>query len=289
MSKLNNENCPFPVLIADGGSDHLEEELKSYSNVNYEYIRYPFDSSLDQFYKKMKNVSEKIKTPYTSMQDNDDYFDMEGMSRSVEILKNENYHSSRGSVIHNPGGDNMYDTYPNSIVGESAVDRVIDQSKHFHSNWHNVMHTNIVKICWSIIETLNPTNFRFVEQLNCYLPIVFGNGHRGDYSWMIHNAGNRIETETGCLQDHFPDQLTWINSSHWLENFNKMTEAVGAVISHVDKIPIDEALNEFTSAYPLKLPHLKEPLEERINQAKSLGYNKERISAMSEIISSYSI
>ena len=68
-----------------------------------------------------------------------------------------------------------------------------------------------------------------------------------------------------------------------------MTEAVGAVISHVDKIPIDEALNEFTSAYPLKLPHLKEPLEEKINQAKSLGYNKERISVMSEIISSYSI
>jgi len=237
----------------------------------------------------MKNVSEKIKTPYTSMQDNDDYFDIEGMLKSVEILKNENYYSSRGSVIHNPGGHNMYDTYPNSIVGESAVDRVIDQSTHFHSNWHNVMHTNIVKICWSIIETLNPTNFRFVEQLNCYLPIVFGNGHRGDYSWMIHNAGDRIETETGCLQDHFPDQLTWINSSHWLENFNKMTEAVGAVISHVDKIPIDEALNEFTSAYPLKLPHLKEPLEERINQAKSLGYNKERISAMSEIISSYSI
>ena len=95
MSKLHDENCPFPVLIADGGSDHLEEELKSYSNVNYEYIRYPFDSSLEQFYKKMKDVADKIKTPYVSMQDNDDYFDIDGMSRSVEILKNENCHSSR--------------------------------------------------------------------------------------------------------------------------------------------------------------------------------------------------
>jgi len=292
MSSLEKSSCKFKILIADGGMSKEITDLLSDSNnypkLQYVYKKYSYDKDLLTFYKKMSNIVMQIDTPFVTFMDNDDYLNLDGFVKCVDTISNTNFISARGRV-DDMDGNNMYGTHPNSIVGNSASERVLDQTEHFHGNWHNVIHTNIAQICWRLIEVLNPTNFRFIEQITSYIPVAFGNSYRGDFPWLIHDAGDRIEMESGCLQDHFPDQLTWINSSHWLENFNKMTEAVGAVISHVDKIPIDEALNEFTSAYPLKLPHLKEPLEEKINQAKSLGYNKERISVMSEIISSYSI
>jgi len=292
MSKSNDKKCPFKILLADGGGDvDIENHLKEYANypnLNYEYFRCPFDSTFGHFYKKMKNAVDKIETPYICSLDNDDWFEVDGMTECVSILDKENYSSARGSLCASDGS-NIWSTYRDDITGNTGVDRIIDQSKHFHSNWHNVMHTKIAKICWSIIEILNPTNFRFVEQINCYIPVVFGNSHRGDFPWVHHRRGERIETENGSLANHFPDQKTWITSNYWPENFNKMTEAVGVVISYVDNISVYEAMEKFRSAYPYKLPHLSDLLTDRINYAKSLGYNKERIDKMKEIVHQYSV
>lgn len=288
MSFLDEQECPFCILIADGGKDeeiqrHLENK-DNYSNLNYSYIRYEYDASLEKFYKKMKDAVSRIETKYVSLQDNDDYFNIDGMIKSSQIIDREDYFSARGAVIHNPGGYNMYEKYSNPITGQTAAERVIDQSKHFHSNWHNVMYSKILKATWSLLEIAQPSNFRFVEQTNCYVPIAYGNGHRGDFDWMIHNAGERIQTESGSLQNHFPAQEVWINSGHWLENFNKMTEIVGCLISFYDKIPIDEGLKIFRDSYHFKLPHLKDLLNNRINQAYGLGYNYNRIDKMFKVI-----
>lgn len=292
MERMSERNCPFKILIADGGKDIEIENLlsshESYENLDYEYIRYPYDKTLTEYYQKMEDVSSRVDTPYVSIQDNDDWFEIEGMSECVSILENENYTSSRGA-LSNSTGDNIWSQYPDDIIGDTAVARVADQSKYFHSNWHSVMKSDVLKISMSFLNAASPSNFRFVEQINCYIPIVFGNGHRGDFPWMNHRRGERIQTEGGCLSSHFPDQQTWINSNYWTEDFNKMTEAVGVAISHVDGVSVYEAMEWFTTTYPHKLPHLTDLLTDRINYAKSLGYNKERIDKMKEIVHQYSV
>ena len=50
MNKLDSEKFPYEILIADGGSDlAIEEELSdksNFPNLNYTYLRYPFDKQL---------------------------------------------------------------------------------------------------------------------------------------------------------------------------------------------------------------------------------------------------
>tara|TARA_R110000824_G_scaffold253324_1_gene442218 strand:- start:405 stop:842 length:438 start_codon:yes stop_codon:yes gene_type:complete len=135
-----------------------------------------------------------------------------------------------------------------------------------------------------MINAVKPQNFRFTEQLSGYLNIVWGNSYRGDFPWLIHYNEERIKTENGSLQDHFPDQSTWINSDYWLDEFNKMTEAVGVAIAHHDGISIGDAMDKFLESYPYKLPNLNKLLKKRILEAKELGYNEKRIDKLFSIV-----
>ena len=54
MRYMNDQCCPYKILIADGGADEgIESELRNptnYPNLDYEYIRYPFDNDWKDFY-----------------------------------------------------------------------------------------------------------------------------------------------------------------------------------------------------------------------------------------------
>ena len=64
MNKWNAEKFPYKIWIADGGQDHrIESALlnkQNFKNLEYEYIRYPFDSTFEDFYKKMASAAMKI-------------------------------------------------------------------------------------------------------------------------------------------------------------------------------------------------------------------------------------
>jgi hypothetical protein len=161
---------------------------------------------------------------------------------------------------------------------------MIDQTKHFHGNWHNITRTNHIQAEWRMIEVVSPNNFRVVEQIAGYLNALWGDGYRGDFPWMMHDMSERIKTEAGPLSSHFPDQVSWINADYWLEEFNKLTEVVGSAISFYDKIPVADAMKIFRESYHFKLPQLKNLLDSRINEAFSLGYNYNRIDKMFTIM-----
>ena len=66
MNKWNSEGFPYEIIIADGGQDlYIQEELSdksNFENLNYTYIKYPFDMDLNNFYAKMADAVMKIKT-----------------------------------------------------------------------------------------------------------------------------------------------------------------------------------------------------------------------------------
>jgi glycosyltransferase domain-containing protein len=287
LSHLNESVCPFEIIIADGGKDKEIQSIlelpSNFPNLSYKYIRYPYDETMDDFYEKMANAVTEINTDLVMVMDNDDFIHIDGIHKCLEILQSAQYSSARGR-IDSMNGHNMYTKYPNSITGQTACDRLIDQTKHFHGNWHNVTRTNYVQACWSMINITKPQNMRFTEQLTGYLNVMWGDGYRGDFPWLIHDHGERIKTENGSLNSHFPDQKTWIMSDYWLEEFNKMTEIIGVSIAEYDKIPIDDAMNIFTETYPYKLPDLKDILYNRIAEAKDLGYNSTRINKLFDTI-----
>lgn len=292
MRKWNSEKFPFKILIADGGKSQEIQNLLSnknnFENLNYEYIKHPFDATLEDFYAKMSSAVMKIDTATTCLMDNDDFIEVEGIKRCLDILEDKSYSSARG-LMEDMNGNNIYNLYPDSIIEKTALERMISQTKKFHGNWHNIAKTKHIQAMWKMIQVICPLNFRIVEQITGYLNTMWGNSYRGNFPWMYHEYGQRIQTESGDLGSHFPSQESWINSNYWLEEFNKLTEIVGAAISYHDRIPIDEALKIFRESYHFKIPDLKGLLDNRISQAFDLGYNYNKIDEMFDIMSDLNI
>ena len=237
MRHLNETKCPFKILLADGGADkNLEDNLRNrvnYPNVNYRYVRYPYDEDFPTYYSKMKNSALEVDTPYVLAIDNDDLICAEGVQKSIDFLKdNPNYVASRGalqgfSCDHIPGpneyGAKMYSEFPDDITGDSACERIIDQSNHFHGNWHSVMYTNHLVATTTLIEEFNPTNLRFVEQLYGFLNVVWGNSNREEYDYLYHQHGTpRVDGG----DNQFPAQDAWIVETDWPKNLAKMIDAI---------------------------------------------------------------
>ena len=67
LGYLDEICCPYPLIIADGGAkdSKIQQSIESnyYDNLEYEYIRFPYDSSPQQFYGKIANSLLKVETP----------------------------------------------------------------------------------------------------------------------------------------------------------------------------------------------------------------------------------
>ena len=93
MSYMNDMRCPYKILIADGGKDQsIEENLRDHRNypyLNYEYVRYPYDSSREVFYQKRDDIIPQVETPYVLIADNDDFYLLDRFSEILDALDND--------------------------------------------------------------------------------------------------------------------------------------------------------------------------------------------------------
>tara|TARA_Y100000739_G_C20557174_1_gene441161 strand:+ start:358 stop:1293 length:936 start_codon:yes stop_codon:yes gene_type:complete len=286
LRDLNKKKCPYEILILDGGDNKgIENWLlngKNLPNLQYEYNRYPYDEDFECFYKKMSNGLDKVKTSLVSVIDNDDFIDLDGIQKCIKMLENKSFSSARGAILQN--NKNIYHKFPNSIIKNTSQERLKDQTLRWGGNWHNVSRTKHMKAVWQLIEIINPTNFRFVEQITGYLLALWGDSYRGNFPFIIRGKGGRIKISSGTLSDHFPSQEEWIKADYWPSEFNKMVEVISASISYFDNISIKNSIDFFCKTYPLKLPHLQDLLIMRIKEASLLGYDYEKINKMQIIL-----
>jgi glycosyltransferase domain-containing protein len=89
MKYANDTSFPFKVLIADGGKDPAAtKKLSGYGNfpnVDYQYIRYPYDQTYQEYFTKIKNAISEVKTPYVALAD-DDFFLPNGLRSCVRFV-----------------------------------------------------------------------------------------------------------------------------------------------------------------------------------------------------------
>ena len=105
MRYMNDQCCPYKILIADGGADEgIESELRNptnYPNLDYEYIRYPFDNDWKDFYAKQLDVCKRVETEYLLFADNDDFYLIDKIPDIINFLdENPSYSGCRGSIAH---------------------------------------------------------------------------------------------------------------------------------------------------------------------------------------------
>lgn len=162
MQYMNDLKCPYFILIADGGKDEeIEEHLQNaenYPNINYRYVRYPFDATIEHFYRKFEDIISKVETEYLLLADNDDFFFIESIPSLLLLLdRHKEYVGARGQLINfsisgkngkeeNVAKGEKYEAFMKETISvdqEDAIDRIefvcSNMSRYdYYINWYCV-------------------------------------------------------------------------------------------------------------------------------------------------------
>jgi glycosyltransferase domain-containing protein len=263
MRFMNDRRCPYRILIADGGSDKaIETELAShggYPNLDYEYIRYPFDKSWPEFYAKQLDVCSRVATKYLVFADNDDFFFPDRFAALIEFLEaNPDYSGCRGAIAQfsllsksgepvnaAEGVDYVAARHEaRSIEDEAAVDRVVAYFKglvrfNHQINWYCVTRAD------SMVRTLAEVKKRACKDvvLNEIL-VLLGMLREGKVKVMeqlsyLRQVGSS-QAEAGILVEKDVLELFLINDA--FHQFNEFITATGLVAGEEERVRVMTAL-----------------------------------------------
>ena len=262
-------NLPYNVIVADGGSDTgLENELCMkgfHEHVSYEYVRYPYDENYKIYYKKVLSALMKVETPYVLLASNDDFYFFDALNESVSFLNdNTNYVSSRGeiwdfsvlptlkfgipleesAIYGNLSNVSKLYEHP-TVLGNCALERVVDFSSKSNSIWHDVIRTINLKETYIELIKSDINDFHLGDILISYILASQGKIHRGQELYMFHQC----HSDMLALSVYFESPLDWIGESGWDSDFNKFLDVVALQISKIDQIEFYEAKFKFLKIY----------------------------------------
>jgi glycosyltransferase domain-containing protein len=260
---------PFKVLIADGGADDQVADALSdpsrFPGVDFEYVRYPHDRTLTDFYKKKVDALERITTPYVVKTCNDDFYSVEGLRRSIRFLDaNPDYSCGRGEIFNfsvlgrERGGEtqNLYGLvgdfhqYKPSPSNEeaTAIKRLESLCANYVTTWHDINRTeNLARAHRRLLE-LNPTDLRLCDHVTDSLAVAAGKIYRGLYPYMLHQS-NPHEGSGASLDRQFPTYREWTKAPWWHQETSRFFAMVAEEIAKHDRTPVLECRDLFHKSY----------------------------------------
>ena len=175
----------IPILIADGSiNDSLRAEVELYNHLNIQYFYPGPDLSITHFISKTVISLKSVKTKYTFMVSDDDFYTTDILEKSVNFLE------TNGDATLCNGGAldfalSVRPTSINSIYGQiryirkfgvyesyledQAVKRVTRYLKSNRSYWHSVITTDCLLKSWEKAAELKLTRYDTLENfLNLY-------------------------------------------------------------------------------------------------------------------------
>ncbi len=195
---MNDNHFPYRILIADGGNNQELEnhlgEFSNYPNLDYEYIRYPYDASLEDYYRKLYNVLNRVETEYVLNADNDDFYSFSNMKGHLDFLdKNRDFVASRGSLVNleifdrqfNPISSSRGHTFrcihvkAESIDMESDLERIDHLCEgmslnDYYSNWYSITRTSVLVDIWKNLVELSIKEVIVLEILSHVMMVKVG-------------------------------------------------------------------------------------------------------------------
>src|SRR5262245_43538562 len=104
MQYMHDMRCPYKILIADGGEDSaIEQHLRKHENypyLDYDYIRYPYDATIEDYFKKLESVISRVESEYLLLADNDDFYLLECIPDILAFLDaQKDYVGAKGQDV----------------------------------------------------------------------------------------------------------------------------------------------------------------------------------------------
>ena len=105
VSHLIEQGCKFRILVADGSADKdaqlFFENPDNFQGLNLTYVRYPVDSGIEDFYKKLKSIISAVESRYLLLADNDDFYIVDYLWEMISFLDgNPDYACARSSTLY---------------------------------------------------------------------------------------------------------------------------------------------------------------------------------------------
>jgi glycosyltransferase domain-containing protein len=279
MTYAGKVNLPFKVLIADGGSDESVSQVltdrDSFPKVDYEYIRYPYDATPTHYYKKVLDALGRVKTPFVVFADNDDFYLIEALRRSVEFLKhNPDFSSCRGIIggvritpdagygeLSNIYGEDVSfvrQVYPpdQSNLEETALKRVHNYFASYRPNWYDVSRTEPTRENFQVLHDLDTQDLILSQHITMLLGVIAGKVQIEPYLYLLRQLDGPSsvdQTETKQKGDLFDRMLM----ESWSGDFKGFVNAIAAALARKDGLTVDEARREIRQGYRNFIaPHL---------------------------------
>jgi glycosyltransferase domain-containing protein len=198
MHYMNDMRCPYRILIADGGKDkEIEQNLCNHENypyLDYEYIRYPYDATIEDYFRKLENVISHVDSEYLLNADNDDFYLLDRIPYIMAFLdEHEGYVGARGRLVNltlfdQSGLSNdlthgvKYKAVENaalSIEGGASCDRVETLCKgmskyDYYANWYCIFRSASFQEVWKSLITLSTKEMIVMEMLTHVLMVLKG-------------------------------------------------------------------------------------------------------------------
>jgi len=143
----SSQNCKFKIIIADGSSDNYVEHLikdNNFFNLNIEYVRYPYDATLIDWFKKLDSVFNLVTTEYCLQADNDDFILFNSLEDSLlDFCKNDKYNVySRPQYRINFRNECNINEFQNLLFPEKDV---FIRKINYHKEYENLRNNDPIK------------------------------------------------------------------------------------------------------------------------------------------------
>jgi glycosyltransferase domain-containing protein len=269
---MDQERCPYPIIIADGSIDSKSRSLLDRSgdfpNLGFEYIRSQPDTSYSIYYQKISKALEIVNTPYVLMADDDDFFSIDGIDLSIKYLDdNLDFACARGSYMgfsilrgHAHINRDMSETYgemtlrgsiyPNEVIVEDTAARRL--SKYFQNwtpNWYNVHRTKILKKCWNEMLELDLKNIFLMEHTLGAKIALHGKIYAGNYPYYLRQMEGTYLTVSKEAKQRDGDWFDQMLKESWSSDYNAFHRSISQDIEKIDEIQYKNASQIVGNAY----------------------------------------
>ncbi|HYE85341.1 MAG TPA: TIGR00180 family glycosyltransferase [Vicinamibacterales bacterium] len=264
MHYMDDARCPFPIVIADGGTDGAAAERlrrpEHYPHLRFEYLRYPVDRDYAAYCRKLADAVERVPTPYVLLADNDDFFLLEPVGSFLELLDTQpEVVSCGGQAVHlqllSTDGHRaatpvaaaysaVVDTRDKSITDPRPVERMCEfmttTSRGLWSSWYHVHRTTALQAALRMVRAhtfSDPLTF----EIHVHLTLLATGQYRqlAVPFWVRQRGTSQLSADLDAVGTLF-ERFTRNNS---LEDLRRSVSS--SSLSSEDRQRVDHAISEW--------------------------------------------
>lgn len=254
MNYANKTQFPFKILIADGGKDFTVEtylkEQSHYPNLNYDYLRYPYDASIKDYLHKISGAVHQVTTPYVILADDDDFWNVDGIRASIRFLEEHaDYATCRGrNFTFSQHEKNSLETVysPHSIFDTAqplASERVMAIYPHLGGTFYDVHRSSQFQTIFKTVAEIDFHLMPMIETIISLLDAANGKIKQLDCSYLIREDGHGQSTSRSG------SYLVRLLTGPCADQLSAMCQAVAESVAQHEDISIDDFSKQLQDAF----------------------------------------